>query len=286
MIFAAPNLRRKEAELAAITKVLLPLLNGAGFFGMATLVGMTFYDKQLAASNFAVAALFLVCATAAWVLRGSRFAASFYACFGYLALSVAIFARFDAPQYFIWLGWQSLLVISTAIWFRSQIVVVANTAIYLLIFLAYLKLAPATAAVNISYAIVALLSARLLNWKTERLALKTELMRNAYLASAFIIVPYGLYHAVPAPYVSLGWLSAAVFYFLMSLLLHNKKYRWMAMLTLFLTIIYVFFVDLARLEAGFRVLSFLVLGIALLVISLLYTRSRKQLSENEVSVKH
>jgi hypothetical protein len=73
-----------------------------------------------------------------------------------------------------------------------------------------------------------------------RLALKTELMRNAYLARAFVIIPYGLYHAVPKNYVSLSWLSAAVFYFIMSLILKNKKYRWMAILTIFLAVIYVF----------------------------------------------
>lgn len=276
IIFAAPNLLRKEEELGEVVKFFLPVLNGMGFFGMATLVGVTFFDAQLAASSFAVAALFLAVAIAAWVLRASRYAAAFYACFGYLALSVAIFSRFDAPQYFIWLGWQSLLVISTAIWFRSQIVVVANTVIYLGIFLAYLKVAPSTLAVNLSYAVVALLSARLLNWKTERLALKTELMRNAYLASAFIIIPYGLYHAVPNYYVSLSWLGAAGFYFLMSLVLKNKKYRWMAIFTLLLTVLYVFFVDLARLEAGFRVLSFLALGVMLMVVSLLYARARKR----------
>ncbi|MCI0691665.1 DUF2339 domain-containing protein [candidate division KSB1 bacterium] len=196
----------------------------------------------------------------------------------YLFIYAAIFARFETPQYFIWLGWQSLLVISTAIWFRSKIVVLANTLIYLGIFLAYLILAPSTGGVNASYAIVALLSARLLNWKTERLALKTELMRNAYLASAFVIIPYGLYHAVPKNYVSLSWLGAAVFYFIMSLILKNKKYRWMAILTIFLAVIYVFVVDMARLEAGYRILSFLALGVVLLVISLLYARSRKQAS--------
>lgn len=279
-IFATPSFLRKKDELAESTRIILPLLNGAGFFGMATLVGMTFFEAQLAASSFAVAALFLAFAVATWVLRESRYATSFYACFGYLALSAAIFSRFDSPQYFIWLGWQSLLVISTAIWFRSQIVVVANTAIYLMIFLAYLKLAPSTTAVNLSYAVVALLSARLLNWKTERLALQTDLMRNAYLASAFVIIPYGLYHTVSAPYVSLSWLGAAVFYFLMSLLLKNKKYRWMAMLTLLLAVIYVFFVDLARLEAGFRVLSFLALGLMLMIISLIYARARKRASHS------
>ncbi len=275
-LLALPALWRKETALSDFSRVVLPLLNGLGFYGLSFLVMLTFFGDQRALINFFISAFFLAVATIGWVRSQSRLATSLYACFGYLALSAAIFSRFVAPHYFIWLGWQSLLVISTAIWFRSQIVVVANTIIYLGIFLAYLISAPSTAAVNASYALVALLSARLLNWKTERLALKTELMRNLYLASAFIIIPYGLYHAVPRHYVSLAWLGAAVFYFLLSVLLQNKKYRWMAILTLFLAVLYVFVIDLARLEAGYRILSLLAVGVVLLVISLLYARSRRR----------
>jgi hypothetical protein len=275
-IFAIPNLLREEDSFSDATKIFLPLFNGMGFYGMAFLVVLTFFEKERAGLNFLISAFFLISAILSWVFRRSRFATSFYACFGYVALSAAIFSRFAAPQYFIWLGWQSLLVISTAIWFRSKIVVVANTLIYLGIFLAYLISAPSIGAVDVSYAVVALLSARLLNWKTERLGLKTELMRNAYLASAFVIIPYGLYHIVPKNYVSLSWLGAAVFYFTMSLILKNKKYRWMAILMIFLAVIYVFAIDMARLEAGYRILSFLALGVVLIVISLLYARSRKK----------
>lgn len=279
-IFALPNLLHAEETPVDATKILLPLLNGAGFFGVAFLVTITFFTQDRAFIFFLISTCFLALAVLCWVWRESRYATSFYACLGYMALSAAIFTRFSSPQYFIWLGWQSLLVISTAIWFRSKIVIVANTFIYLGIFLVYLISSPSTGAVNVSYAVVALLSARLLNWKTERLALKTELMRNVYLASAFIIIPYGLYHAVPRNYVSLSWLGAAVFYFLMSLFLKNKKYRWMAMLTILLTVLYVFAIDLARLEAGYRILSFLALGMVLLIISLLYARSRKAISRN------
>jgi hypothetical protein len=277
-IFALPNLLREENSLADATKILLPLLNGAGFNAMGFLVTITFFTGERAILFFLISACFLAVAILNWALRNNRYATSFYACFGYLAFSAAIFSRFTSPQYLIWLGWQSLLVISTAIWFRSQIVVVANTFIYLSIFLAYIISSDSTTAVNASYALVALLSARLLNWKTERLALKTDLMRNAYLASAFVIIPYGLYHAVPKNYVSLAWLGAAVFYFVMSLLLKNKKYRWMAILTILLTVIYVFVVDLARLEAGYRILSFLALGLVLLAISLLYARAHKKIA--------
>lgn len=275
-IFAAGSLLRDEDSYPEVTRIFLPLLNGIGFYGMAILVGLTFFAAQLAAVNFVISAFFLALAVGAWVYHRSRLATSFYACLGYLALSAAIFARFVSPHYFIWLGWQSLLVISTAIWFRSKIVVVANTIIYLGIFLVYLRLAPATDAVNASYAIVALLSARLLNWKTERLAFKTDLLRNIYLASAFVIIPYGIYHVVPRNYVSLSWLGVALLYFVMSQVLKNRKYRWMAILTIFLSAIHVFVIDMARLEAGYRIVSFLALGVVLIIVSLLYARSRKK----------
>ncbi|MFQ6113892.1 MAG: DUF2339 domain-containing protein, partial [bacterium] len=128
-------------------------------------------------------------------------------------------------------------------------------------------------------AAVALSSARILNWKKERLELKTDMIRNAYLASAFVIVLYGLYHAVPSNYVSLSWLGAALFYFGMSLALKNIKYRWMAILTIFAMIIHVFLIDMARLDPGFRIVLFLAVGVVLLVVSLIYTKHRKRLSQ-------
>jgi uncharacterized membrane protein len=65
----------------------------------------------------------------------------------------------------------------------------------------------------------------------------------------------------------------------MSLLLKNKKYRWMAILTIFLSVIYVFAVDVARLEAGYRIVSFLALGFVLIVVSVLYARYHKKAAQ-------
>jgi len=140
----------------------------------------------------------------------------------------------------------------------------------------YLLLVPPDLWVDLSYAGVALLSARVMNWQQQRLTLKTEVMRNVYLASAFVIIPYGLYHGVPRNYVSLSWLGAALFYFGMSLALKNRKYRWMAIWTMFLTVIHVFVIDLARLNPAYRMVSFLALGLTLLAVSWAYARYRKQ----------
>ena len=193
---------------------------------------------------------------------------------GYLALSVAIVFNFKSPGFYVWLCWQSLLVVSTAIWFRSKFIIVANFFIYLMVFIMYLALEGSLSAVGLSYGIVALLSARILNWKKERLELKTDQMRNGYLLSALFIFPYALYHSVPKDFVGISWVAVALSYYLLSVMLKSKKYRWMAVATLLMTIGYVFIFGLGNLEATYRIVSFLVLGAVLLGISVIYAKNK------------
>jgi uncharacterized membrane protein len=62
----------------------------------------------------------------------------------------------------------------------------------------------------------------------------------------------------------------------MSIWLHNIKYRWMAFMTIFATIPRVLFIDMAQLDAGFRIVLFCVVGGILVVVSLFYTRQRRK----------
>ena len=98
------------------------------------------------------------------------------------------------------------------------------------------------------------------------------MLRNLYLVIAFFTVLFGLYHAVPGQYITLSWTMAAVGYFLMSILLHNIKYRWMAILTIIASVIYLFIVDLASLDIRYRVAAFLFLAIISLSVSIFYTK--------------
>jgi hypothetical protein len=255
----------------------------------AMLVGLLNVQLFHAGAGYGVmaglAAAFLTAATVFWVHHRGQYGTAIYACFGYMALSAAIFAWFPAPDYYGWLAWQSLLVAATAVWFRSKIIVVTNVFIYGGIYLVYFALAPANGWVNLSFALVALCIARILNWRQEQLELRTELMRNFYLAAATIIIPYGLYHMVARSMVSAAWLGAAAVYFLASLALGNRKYRLMAMATVLATIVYVFVVDLSHLEPAYRIISFLVLGVALLVISVFYARQRRRSRESGPDAK-
>ncbi|MCB0294933.1 MAG: hypothetical protein KDG51_06760, partial [Calditrichaeota bacterium] len=161
-----------------------------------------------------------------------------------------------------------------AIWFRSKFIIVANFFIFLLILLAYVIVAGKVSTVSIGLGIVALLSARILNWQKDRLELRTDFMRYAYLVTAFFIFPYALYHSVPEAYVALSWIGVSVFYYLMSVWLKNNKYRWMALLNLILTVLYLFVMGSSQLDPVLRVVSFLILGVVLLLISLAYNRMR------------
>lgn len=282
LIFAAGNLFRGENVPEDKPVIVSTLLNSVGGYGLFLILTLFKFKSAFGLSHILAGALFLSLATIFWTREKSKYSTFFYAMAGYSALTMAIIAQFDPPDFFLWLCLQSLLVVTTAIWFRSKFIIVANFIIFVFLFLANLVLIEVVSVaasqespfVNLSFAIVALASARIMNWQKHRLELKTELMRTAYLVMAFFVFPYALYHLVPAGYVSSSWVALTVFYYVLSRILENKKYRWMAILTLLFTLIRVLFVDMTDMEPAFRVVSFLVLGVVLIIISLLYTRTR------------
>jgi hypothetical protein len=268
---------RRPKETNEENKITVSLFLGSfGFYGLFLILTLSKFRDHLALDHFLISALFLFLAILFWNKEKSKYATFYYAISGYTALSVAILAQFPVPESFVWLSWQSLLVISTAIWFRSKFIVLANFLIFIIIFITYLFLEGTVNIVSLSFGVVALVSARILNWKKERLELKTELMRNLYLTSAFIMFPYALYHTVPEGYVSLSWVGVAGLYYLLSLILKNKKYRWMALLTFILTALYLLLIGTINFDPVFRLISFIVLGTTLIIVSLLYTKVKNK----------
>ena len=90
------------------------------------------------------------------------------------------------------------------------------------------------------------------------------------------MVLYTLYHLVPNQFITLSWVMAAVSYFLLSLLLKNVKYRYMALGTMIAASIFLFLVDLARIELAYRVIALLSLAIISLGLSFYYTKKLKK----------
>ena len=276
LIIALGSFLRRDRSEEDPPTVIAVLFNCGGGYGLFLLATMGAAPALFGPAHLLAAAVFLALALAFWRSEASRIATFFYAMTGYMALSVALVKLIPVPNLFIWLSVQSLLVVATALWFRSKLIVVGNFFIYVGIVVAYTAVARNESGISIGFGVVALLTARILRWQQERLELKTEMMRNAYLASAFVVFPYSLYHLVPRAFVTVAWVSVAVAYYLMNLIVHSPKYRWMGHLTLLLTALYVIVIGIFQLSPAYRIGSFLVLGTVLLVVSLIFTMARSR----------
>lgn len=275
IIFAIGNLSYQRGEKESVGAVVNTFLNSFLCFLLILIISLTKFRNLLALSEFITSIVFLVLSIVFYEKQKGKYATFLYSILGYTALSVAIVGNFPEPDFFVWLCWQSLVVVSTAIWFRSKIIIVANFGMYIIIFFSYLILAGRIGLVALSFGVVALISARILNWQKHRLDLKTEVMRLSYLGAAFFIFPYALYHIVPKDYVGLSWTVVALGYYIISVILKNKKYRWMALLTFLITVAYTLFVGTTNLDPSYRIISFMFLGIVLLVISIFYAKRKK-----------
>jgi uncharacterized membrane protein len=282
-IFSAANFFDKQTENENIVTTGLSMLNCIGAYGLIFFITLIIPPAAVTIYHLLSAIIILSIAIIFWVQRSSKSNTFIYAMTGYASLSVAIIWQFSEPDFFIWLCWQSLFVVSTAVWFRSRYIILANFIIFLMIFVAFLIMSGNVGGIGISFGIVALLSARILNWKKDQLEIKTEMMRNAYLISALLIIPYSLHQLFPSGYVSLSWIAISIIYYILSKLLNSKKYRWMALATIFLTVIYVFILGITSTETLFKIISFLVLGSALIIISLVYSRNRTKRKANDAT---
>ena len=185
----------------------------------------------------------------------------------------------NAPDVFIYLIWQCIIVAAVSVWYQSKTLTVTNFIIFLGLFFVYLFSAGTFTLISLSFGLVGLVSARILNWQKQRLTLKTEFMRNTYLAIAFFSIPLTLLKSLPENYVGLSWLAVAVMYYILSVLLKTFKYRWMAHLTLIATIIYVMIFGLSTLNDTMMLVTLFAIGIVASIISIIFTKQKIKLSK-------
>ena len=147
-----------------------------------------------------------------------------------------------------------------------------NTILFLVLLIFYIKSKSNIDLTNFAYMLVAFISARIINWKKERLNIKTEFVRDIYLVSGFIMTLVAFYHVSPASYITASWICAAILFFLMSILIKNIKYRWLAIATMLASAIRLILIDMSSLNIGYRVMVFLALAIISITVSILYTK--------------
>jgi hypothetical protein len=251
-------------------------VNGILYSLLLLFVVLGFYSK-----NYVVlfSGLTLCCLVYSIVLHSRydwNFASAFYALYGFMAMSIAFHGLLGFPRVYLLLAVQSLVVVSMALWFRNRLIVVMNSILFLMILLTYLISSKSINEVNYSFTLISLVSAGIINWKKSRLQIKTDMLRNLYMFEGFFMMLIALLHAVPKQFVTFSWTMAALFYFLISLLLKNIKFRYMALGTMICSAFYLFIIDLERIELIYRVLALLFLAAISIGISIYYTNRGKK----------
>ncbi|MDX2445362.1 MAG: hypothetical protein QNK30_16320 [Bacteroidales bacterium] len=282
-IYSIGTLIRQEDPGSENFVTNLILLNGISFTAIMTGMILGYFAEDFLNIAIIISVFCLLFSVILKYYSPWKFSSASYALYGFMAMSLAIYKVYDLPGAYFLLSLQSLLVVSMAIWFRNKLIVIMNFALFTGLFIAYLVSAEHTNLINFSFVFVSLGTARILNWKKQMLEIKTEMIRNFYLFVAFFIVLYALYQGVPKQYVSLSWGVAAIVYFILSVLLKNIKYRYMALGTVISAAIYLFLVDMANLELIYRILAFLVLAIISIAVSIYYSKSIKKSPTEENS---
>ncbi len=281
-VYGIGSLLLVKGKKRELDELFMTIMNASLGYGLFLLISILNGVQNLGMVHLGAFVILMALAVLFWTRERSKYGSFIYAMFAYAALSTAIIASYSEPTFFILLCWQSIIVISTALWFRSKFIIVANVFIFGGILITYLINVNNVGIEGISFGLAALVSARILNWQKTRLELTTGNIRLAYLIMAFFILPYVLFEVLPSSFVGLSWAGLALLYYLMSKLLKNKKYRMMAVSTLILTSLYLAAFGIASNDITYKIISFLAVSIILLIISIMYTKMRTNQKTKEV----
>jgi hypothetical protein len=255
------------------------VLNGLGFSVIFILTVLAFFTESYF-KHFGLIAAFCIGYSIWLQLRGTwKPIAGLYAIYSFVALSITIAGIYHFPLAFLLLSIQSLLVVIVALWFRSRFMVIMNTILFVGLLIAYFVTGENLHVINFSFALVALVTARILNWRKQRLEIRTELIRNIFLFTGAVMVLFSLHEAVPPHFVTLSWTLSAMVFFILSVLIRNMKYRWLAIITMVVTVFYLFIVDLSNISLGYRIVALMFIAAISLGISIFYSRRQKSKQE-------
>ena len=113
-------------------------VNGILFTILLIFVVLGFFSKNYVA----LFSVITICCLIYSIILHSRsdwnFASAFYALYGFMAMSIALYGLFGFPRVYLLLSVQSLVVVSMALWFRNRLIVVMNSLLFLTILLIYL----------------------------------------------------------------------------------------------------------------------------------------------------
>jgi len=101
--------------------------------------------------------------------------------------------------------------------------------------------------------------------------------RSALALLAIILLSAFLFYEVPARFLTEAWALEGILLLVLGFPLRERVLRLSGLVLLLICILKVFLYDFRELDAVFRILSFIILGLLLLGASLLYTRFRERI---------
>ena len=272
LIYSSIAILPQKEALSSDWIVTTLIWNGMGFTTMLILMVVNYYSNNFISIFTVITGFCLMYSVLLKKYSSLKIAAPMYAIYGFVAMSIFIYGIFLLPRAYLLLAVQSFLVVSMALWFRSRFLVVTNTFLFFLLLLFYIKDPVHFTSTDFTFMMVAFITARIINWKKDRLNLKTEFIRNLYLLAGFVMTLIALHHTFPAAYITVSWIVAALLFFVVGYLLNNIKYRWLGIGALIASFINLIFVDMKNMNITFRVLIFLLLAIISIAVSVIYTR--------------
>jgi len=118
--------------------------------------------------------------------------------------------------------------------------------------------------------------------QSERYNLSREIQVTAILvglASLWLWVSKWISEQAGGFYLTATWAGLALVIFGAGFVLKEKMYRWTGLVVLTCAMGRVVFLDIWRLETLYRILSFMALGIVLLVLGFIYTKYEEKIRE-------
>ena len=272
LVFSLAAIVPKEEKLSGDWVVVAIIWNGLAFTGALALTVVAYYLKNYVLIFSCITLFSLVFSVILKRFSHQEITASLYAIYGFVAMSISIYGLFLFPKAYLLLAVQSFLVVSMALWFRSRFLVITNTLLFLLILIFYIIDPADFTATDFTFMLVAFITARVMNWKKNRLQLKTEFIRNLYLTAGFAMTLIAFYNVVPKSFVTVSWIGAALLFFSFGYMIKNIKYRWLAIASMLASAIYLVFIDMKNMDISFRILVFLLLAVISITVSIIYTR--------------
>jgi hypothetical protein len=152
------------------------IVNGILFTITLAFLVLGFYSKNYVNLFAIITVCCLIYSTILHTKSDWNFASAYYSLYGFMAMSIALFGLFGLPRVYLLLSVQSLVVVSIALWFRNKLIVVMNSLLFLAILIVYMSSSKSIDEVNFSFALISLISARIINWKRSRLQIETDTM--------------------------------------------------------------------------------------------------------------